>query len=523
MENPPLPSSSDPSSSFLSKLSSCQSSFDKNYQSQFIEYEKIRKQIKKIVYFEQQQSQYSKNSSNNNNSKEFFELNDRVCRGHASYWLLISNELNKVNQFFNNKQLIINQQLDELALDPLPSRPSSPVNNNEKSTTDTNNPPPLRQYPPVHPLTTVTFAKVLIDLYPSVSSLILESAIYSTAGQVSLCELSPLQIGLFQRFLSLVEEIDQLRKYIVINIIIMWKGVKKYNKHTNRETNETVRELLKKQSFCNKTIELLSKRAQKITDRLLNKNYNNNKENNNNNNNDSEENNNASVLCPLCNNSINVPLSLPCSHVFCFNCLLSEPGFGSVCPFCQVESEVDPQSTCSIDTLLTKFNQQLSMANHNNNNNNNSINKSTPPISSTNSNNNNNNNNNNNIMNTLFNNIDDSNSQLDRGFSCLLRDFSANNNMQTTINNENLNNKGNNKGISINTSFNNNMNNIKQNNNNNNNGFFSPTENYLNYSNPFSPNPLLSPSPLLSPLPTYNNKPINNIYRNLCSPGGHES
>jgi hypothetical protein len=315
----------DDSSRFLRQLQREQNKLDKLYRNSFIDYERLRKQIKKIVYYEQANHDPTVNHQASNplavNNPVESSNNSRVSRSHQQFWQLMESDLDKLNQFFLSKDESCNQLFDELGLDCVEL---------------------LDQ--PVHPLTTVTFAKVLIDTFPAHAGAVLEPAIHQTAAQVNLNELNPPQVALFQRFLSLCFELDQLRKFLVLNYIILWKTVKKYDKHTRSNSTEQFLQQLNNEAFASNKIASLLSRAHTITDRLLNKQFQADKAKGNN------------VACPICLNPLERPLQLSCEHSFCFDCVTKQPCFGTSCPLCKKEQQI-AFNNLTIDSILSRFTQ----------------------------------------------------------------------------------------------------------------------------------------------------------------------
>ena len=324
----------DDSSLFQRRLSQALSSMDPAWRSAFIDYEKLRKQVKKIVFVQQQeavqrqqaeaaaqqqqhqqqqqaqaQGQSAAASSSSSSSSSAAVLHAalaqqkaRTGRYHSHFHASLQQECLAMNAFFQGRAAACTKLFDELGLDHA-----------------------AIQHQQVHPVATLTFSKVLLDTFPSNANRVLSLGLSHQAASTSMAALEPRQIALFKRFLHLCYEIDQLRKYVLINHAILWKVVKKYDKHAGQDTAKAFVQLLQQFEFSGEECSRLVGRAQYVSKRLL----------------QSEEDERKGT-CPICLRAPMVdPLALSCLHSFCFTCLLHQPTFGSACPMCRKEDDWD--------------------------------------------------------------------------------------------------------------------------------------------------------------------------------------
>src|SRR5207245_182842 len=61
-----------------------------------------------------------------------------------------------------------------------------------------------------------------------------------------------------------------------------------------------------------------------------------------------------SQICSMCSKAGDLSVVLGCSHRLCFHCLTGQPCFGSSCPSCQREHDLDLASW-ALDSVLARF------------------------------------------------------------------------------------------------------------------------------------------------------------------------
>ena len=324
----------DDSSVFQRRLAAALQTMDPAWRSAFIDYEKLRKQVKKIVFLQQQQQQQeaahtgaaasssaSVTSSPSHSSSSSSSVastpsaaNARTNKYHSLFHASLQLEMAQMNSFFLSRTTACTKLFDELGLD------HSAI-----------------QHQQVHPIATLTFAKVLLDTFPQQATLVLSPLLVQQAGQTRMEVLEPRQIALFKRLLHLCYEIDQLRKYVLINHAILWKVIKKYDRHAGQDTQKAFLQLLTAFDFSGDKCSALVVRAQFVSARLLQQ--------------DTDE--RKGGTCPICLRAPMVDaLSLSCSHAFCFTCLLHQPTFWQCCPICRREDEWDPHML-SIESVMS--------------------------------------------------------------------------------------------------------------------------------------------------------------------------
>ena len=331
---------------FQRRLAAALQTMDPAWRSAFIDYEKLRKQVKKIVFLQQQQLQQDTASSSNaqavntaaasqsaNTSPALSATSSPMSTPPATYSALsathhkqrtnkyhqqfhssLQHEMQSMNTFFLSRTTACTKLFDELGLDHA-----------------------AIQHQQVHPIATLTFAKVLLDTFPNNALLVLNPLLVQQAGQTRMELLEPRQIALFKRLLHLCYEIDQLRKYTLINHAILWKVIKKYDKHAGQDTQKSFLHMLNAYDFSGDKCSQLVQRAQYVSKRLLQQ--------------DVDE--RKGGTCPICLRAPMVDaLSLSCSHGFCFTCLLHQPTFWQCCPICRREDDWDAHML-SIESVMS--------------------------------------------------------------------------------------------------------------------------------------------------------------------------
>ena len=290
----------DDSSLFQRRLSASLLSMDPAWRSSFIDYEKLRKQVKKIVFVQQQEalSAHTPNPDPQNAPL----LTARTSKYHQHFHSTLHAECASMNAFFLGRASACTKLFEELGLDHA-----------------------AIAHQQVHPVATLTFSKVLVDTFPTNAARVLSPQLSHQAASTAMHALEPRQIALFKRFLHLCYEIDQLRKYVLINHLVLWKVVKKYDKHAGQDTQKQFTALLQQFDFSGEKTSELVQRAQFVSKRLM-----------------QAEEDERKGTCPICLRAPMVdPLALSCCHSFCFTCMLHQPTFGVSCPICRREDEWD--------------------------------------------------------------------------------------------------------------------------------------------------------------------------------------
>lgn len=318
------------SGQFTAKLLQSINQMDPAWRSSFIDHEKLRKQVKKIVFVHNEHlnavNQANQSINNPNITSEekaqqqsinqtiISQHQARTNKYHSQFHSMLAQECHQMEGFFNARAAACSKLFDELGLDQ-----------------------PNNLHQAVHPIATLAFAKVLMETFPQHSIYLLHSDLSMRAMQSSINQLEPRQIALFKRFLHLCYEIDQLRKYVLINHFILWKLIKKYDKHTGQDSVRGFLLMLKTYSFHGSTTSKLIVRAQFICNRLLCVNQPNHPSP------DLRQFNlRKSGACPVCaREPMFDPLSLACTHAMCFECMLHQPSFGSTCPCCSKDQVWD--------------------------------------------------------------------------------------------------------------------------------------------------------------------------------------
>ena len=313
---------------FQRRLAAALQAMDPAWRSAFIDYEKLRKQVKNIVSLQQQEasthnadtpcasspptvamssvsfpSPFASASSNPSSVLVANRHKQRINRYHQQFHTSLQLEMQQMNTFFVSCTITCTKLFDQLGLDHVGI-----------------------QHQQVHPIATLAFAKVLLDTFPSSALLVLNPMLVQRADQTRVEALEPRQIALFRWLLHLCYEIDQLRKYCLINHAILWKLMKKYDKHTGQDTQKTFLHTLNAFDFSGNKCSELVHRAQCVGKKLLQQ--------------DVDE--KRGGACSIClRQPMADALLLSCAHGFCFTCLLHQPTFWHSCPICRREDDWD--------------------------------------------------------------------------------------------------------------------------------------------------------------------------------------
>ena len=324
----------DESSVFQRRLAAALGTMDPAWRSAFIDYEKLRKQVKKIVFIQQQETNSTGSASSSANTSPALSSASSVAstptgassvlssmhqkqrsnKYHQQFHTSLQHEMTAMNTFFLSRTTACTKLFDELGLDHA-----------------------AIQHQQVHPIATLTFAKVLLDTFPNNALLVLNPLLVQQAGQTRMEVLEPRQIALFKRLLHLCYEIDQLRKYVLINHAILWKVIKKYDKHAGQDSQKSFLHMLSAYDFSGDKCSQLVQRAQYVSKRLLQQ--------------DIDE--RRGGTCPICLRAPMIDaLSLSCGHAFCFTCLIHQPTFWQCCPICRREDDWNPHML-SIESVMS--------------------------------------------------------------------------------------------------------------------------------------------------------------------------
>jgi hypothetical protein len=141
-------------------------------------------------------------------------------------------------------------------------------------------------------------------------------------------------------------KVDGLRRFVVLNSLAIVKITKKFDKYTGSSIKPTVLEQLKSEAFYDgEVLESITNEAASLTDRIMIRalpdgDFRINQE---------------KASCPICMCAIKSPVTLSCSHTFCWSCLSTavEHHFHS-CPLCRKEQSIDPRDY-EIDGLMKRF------------------------------------------------------------------------------------------------------------------------------------------------------------------------
>jgi len=151
--------------------------------------------------------------------------------------------------------------------------------------------------------------------------------------------------GILKGYIQLCEDIDHLRKYVVLNYLAVRKILKKHDKKMGQPATTPVMQYLRNQPFYNsltlaqmftkaQCVGVLIKQARGETQFPK-----------------------EDFLCPVCLDILSNPVVLSCAHRFCWTCLASAALFTSqksACPVCRKEQSLDPRHYI-VDSLLMAF------------------------------------------------------------------------------------------------------------------------------------------------------------------------
>jgi len=152
--------------------------------------------------------------------------------------------------------------------------------------------------------------------------------------------------GTLSKYVVLCEDIDRLRKYVVLNYLAVRKILKKYDKKTKQPTVTPMILFLHNQPFYNSlTLANIITKAQCLGVQIKQARG------------EAAQFPKEDFLCPVCLDVLNNPVVLSCAHRFCWACLAGASMFtshNSSCPVCRKQQSLDPRNY-TVDSLLMSF------------------------------------------------------------------------------------------------------------------------------------------------------------------------
>ena len=292
---------------------------------------------------------------------------DRLRKSRDVFWCVLKAEIDKVNAFFTVKEEEANRQFRAIAMDG-PEEPRLP------SALDTDR---------------LIFAKLLLTQHPRpLAERLLPPALLHLAATVDWATFPPARVSRVAAFLSLCGVVDQLRKFVVINYVVVLKVLKKYQEYTHRNAKEEfAREVDTEPFLTSARLAALLQRAEAITFRLL---YTSDAAAPGASSADlappmdsshtvivktepqsssspappvpapssssSSSTSSPSAPCPICHHALSNPVQLQCDHRCCFACLAQTVTVARsfACPVCSAQQEFDSLDL-GLESVLTKF------------------------------------------------------------------------------------------------------------------------------------------------------------------------
>jgi hypothetical protein len=202
----------------------------------------------------------------------------------------------------------------------------------------------------VPPHASLNFAYTLAELHPKLALKVLPATIQQQLAGLNAQSLDAKLMVTFRLFFELCAQLDYLRKYVITNYIVLVKILRKYDAFTSKDSAQFLPQLSSEPFYTSAKLAIHLKRAERIMDRFVGKNS---AENCGENSNNSAEN-KLNGKCGLCGRTLKNPVSLKCSHSFCFVCLGGDSSFGLNCPICRIQTELDPNDL-AIDSVLNMF------------------------------------------------------------------------------------------------------------------------------------------------------------------------
>lgn len=152
--------------------------------------------------------------------------------------------------------------------------------------------------------------------------------------------------GTLGKYVVLCEDIDRLRKYVVLNYLAVRKILKKYDKKTKQPAVTPMMLFLQDQPFYNSlTLANIITKAQCLGAQIKQARG------------EVAQFPKEDFLCPVCLDVLNNPVVLSCAHRFCWACLAGASMFtshNSSCPVCRKQQSLDPRDY-TVDSLLMSF------------------------------------------------------------------------------------------------------------------------------------------------------------------------
>jgi len=349
---------------------------DVSWRNSFIDYQRLRKQIKKIVYYEQENKPINNNNNNdpaaatpptNSNPPSLIAApsianRDRLRKSRDIFWCVLKAEIDKVNSFFSSKEDEMSRQLKLLDLE----RPEEEIEEQEKLLISENGFVKDR----------IIFAKLLIEQFPfQLTSRLVDEDTRMRVNEInwsSLSQYSLSRVSVIQHLLTICSLLDQLRKFVVLNYVVVLKVLKKYEEYTRRNAKqEFLAELEEEPFYSSNKLTILLNRAEKIAHRLLPqaRNKTQNSSFNANNNSAAAATNNGGdfvksepfldggvgELCPICRGPLQNPVQVACDHRFCFDCIAKQTAAAEFrCPMCDAQQEFDSLDL-GLESVFSKF------------------------------------------------------------------------------------------------------------------------------------------------------------------------
>jgi hypothetical protein len=156
----------------------------------FLDYEKLRKQIQKTCYYEKQCQQHFNE-----------ELYKKIVQSHQIFWSILKYEIEKINLFFIQQHQLHEKTLNEIIFDE-----------NEHLS--------------------VIFVKILVEHLTNINKYI-PIQLRNQAKNFSFSNIDSNLIQTIKSFIEICKILDQLRKYVVLNYLTLWRIIKQYQQHTD--------------------------------------------------------------------------------------------------------------------------------------------------------------------------------------------------------------------------------------------------------------------------------------------------
>ena len=284
---------------------------------------------------------------------------DRLRKARDVFWCVLKAEIDKVNAFFTAKEEEANKQFRAIAMD-VPEDPSAPPPSTPSPALDTDR---------------LIFAKLLFTQHPrALAERLLPPALLQLASSVDWATFPPARVSRVSAFLSLCSMVDALRKFVVINYVVVLKVLKKYADFTHRNAkDEFLAEVDSEPFFTSARLAALLQRAEAITFRLLYTGDNAAPDPGSGSapadashplvkveqpsSNAASASSSSSSPCPICRRPLSNPVQLQCDHRCCFNCLAQQTvdvARSFACPVCSAQQEFDSLDL-GLESVLTKF------------------------------------------------------------------------------------------------------------------------------------------------------------------------